>query len=127
MTTYKHLTKLAFKGLTYKYNKTLGEWKLLDKGTLIRMPAKIYEVDLPGQEKCWTAVYFGYTWKFDDHEQIVARIGPMRQLQSGHEDRSVDIYQIICEDTLDEDCLERHASKCSVQDALKKAMNRRPQ
>jgi SNF2 family DNA or RNA helicase len=50
----------------------------------------------------------------------------MRQFQSGFEDRIVDVFYIICEDTLDEDCLDRHASKCTVQDALKKAMNRRP-
>lgn len=77
------------------------------------------------QEHCWTAVYFGYTWKLDDHQQILERIGPVRQLQSGHKDRVVEIYNIICEDTLDEVVLDRHKSKCSVQDALTAAMARR--
>lgn len=101
-------------------------WMAGDKQLGVAHPASMGH-GLDGmQEKCWTAVYYGYTWKFDDHEQILERIGPMRQFQSGFEDRSVDVYYIICEDTLDEDCLERHASKCTVQDALKKAMNRRP-
>lgn len=100
-------------------------WSAGDKQIGVAHPASMGH-GLDGmQEFCWTLVYYGYTWKMDDHEQILERIGPMRQLQSGHEDRIVDVFQIICDDTLDEDCLERHASKCSVQDALKAAMTRR--
>lgn len=102
-------------------------WMAGDKQMGVAHPASMGH-GLDGmQEKCWTAVYYGYTWKADDHDQILERIGPMRQFQSGFKDRVVDIYHIICEDTLDEDCLARHASKCSVQDALKAAMTRRKQ
>lgn len=102
-------------------------WMAGDKQMGVAHPASMGH-GLDGmQEKCWTAVYFGYTWKADDHDQILERIGPMRQFQSGFKDRIVDIYRIVCEDTLDEDCLARHASKCSVQDALKAAMTRRKQ
>ena len=100
-------------------------WMAGDKQLGVAHPASMGH-GLDGmQEICWTLVYYGYTWKLDDHEQILERIGPVRQLQSGHEDRIVDVFQIICEGTLDEDCLERHASKCSVQNALKAAMTRR--
>ncbi len=100
-------------------------WMAGDKQMGVAHPASMGH-GLDGmQENCWTAVYFGYTWKLDDHQQILERIGPVRQFQSGFKDRVVDIYQIICEDTLDEDCLARHESKCSVQDALKAAMTRR--
>jgi hypothetical protein len=100
-------------------------WMAGDKQMGVAHPASMGH-GLDGmQEKCWTAVYFGYTWKADDHDQILARIGPVRQFQSGFQERVVDIYHIICEDTQDEDCLERHASKCSVQEALMNGMNRR--
>ena len=56
--------------------------------------------------------------------QIIERIGPVRQLQSGY-DRPVWIYDIVAEDTIDEVVLERHESKVSVQDALLLAMKRR--
>jgi hypothetical protein len=101
-------------------------WMAGDKQMGVAHPASMGH-GLDGmQEFCYSLIRFGYTWKMDDHEQILERIGPMRQMQSGHTDRIVDEYRIICEDTLDEDCLARQASKCSVQDALKAAMTRRP-
>ena len=57
-------------------------------------------------------------------DQIIGRIGAMRQYQSGH-DRPVFIYDIVAEDTVDELVLARHDSKRSVQDLLMEAMKRR--
>lgn len=67
---------------------------------------------------------FGRTWNLGAEMQFMERIGPMRQFQSGF-DRVVDDYQIFAEDTLDEDVIEAHANKRSVQDALLNAMKRR--
>lgn len=77
------------------------------------------------QENCWMLVYFGYTWKLDYHQQILERIGPMRQFQSGHHDRLVRVWMIVTEGTLDDTVIERHASKRDVQDLLMEYMNRR--
>jgi SNF2 family DNA or RNA helicase len=62
-------------------------------------------------------VYFGFTWKLEAHLQILERIGPLRQMQSGYK-RPVFVYSIIADNTADEAVLARNAGKASVMDAL---------
>lgn len=69
-------------------------------------------------------VYFSHWWDLETHEQILERIGPMRQMQAGL-DRPVYRYFIVAKDTVDEDVLLRHASKRSVQSILLEAMKKR--
>lgn len=68
--------------------------------------------------------YFGYWWDLELHQQILERIGPVRQAQSGH-DRGVFVYNIIARDTVDETVIARHATKRGVQDLLLEAMKER--
>ena len=68
--------------------------------------------------------YFGHWWDLELRQQILERIGPMRQKQSGHK-RPVWVYSIVADDTLDDVVLERHASKRTVQDLLLEAMVRK--
>ena len=75
------------------------------------------------QNVCNTLVRFGRNWNLEQHQQMLERIGPMRQLQAGL-DRPVYVYDIVCEGTLDVDVVERMSSKCTVQDALLRAMKR---
>lgn len=64
-------------------------------------------------------------WNLEEDEQIIERIGPTRQLQSGH-DRAVFRYRIVAENTIEETAvLPRIKFKTSVQDALKEAMKMR--
>jgi SNF2 family DNA or RNA helicase len=60
-------------------------------------------------------------WDFEQFEQILERIGPMRQKQSGHA-RPVFDYRIIARDTEDERVALRHSSKRSVMDLLMEHM-----
>lgn len=69
-------------------------------------------------------VRFGHSWPPGERLQMLERIGPMRQLQSGL-DRSVFVYDIIADDTLDDVVIESHASKRSVGEALSLATKRR--
>lgn len=69
-------------------------------------------------------VYFGLNWNLEEHDQILERIGPVRQLQAGH-DRPVFVYRIAAEDTIDEIVLERLETKRDVQDLLLEFMARR--
>lgn len=69
-------------------------------------------------------VYFSSTWNLEHYMQILERIGPMRQKQSGY-DRPVFAYRIIAEDTIDVEMYARLAGKLSVQDAMILAMMRR--
>lgn len=68
--------------------------------------------------------FFGHNWNLEERLQILERIGPVRQMQSGH-DRAVLVYDIVARDTIEEDVLLRHESKREVQDLLLNAMKRR--
>lgn len=69
-------------------------------------------------------VFFSVNWNLEEHMQIIERIGPVRQAQSGY-DRPVFIHYILTHGTLDLDVMERLESKRSVQDILMQAMKRR--
>lgn len=69
-------------------------------------------------------VYFSHNWNLEDRLQIAERIGPVRQLQAGH-DRPVFVYNIIAAHTADELVLERINTKREVQDLLLEAAKRR--
>jgi SNF2 family DNA or RNA helicase len=69
-------------------------------------------------------VRFSSWWNLELHQQILERIGPIRQMQSGY-DRLVYDYNIIIKDTVDEDVKDRHATKKETQDILMDAMNKR--
>lgn len=69
-------------------------------------------------------VFFSSDFNLEYRDQIIERIGPVRQLQSGHE-RKVLIYDIVAEDTVDEAVIERLETKCSVQEAFFTAMKRK--
>jgi SNF2 family DNA or RNA helicase len=65
--------------------------------------------------------FFSHWWALEYHDQMVERIGPVRQMQAGN-DRPVFIYYIVAKGTIDELVIQRHASKRSVQDILLEAM-----
>jgi SNF2 family DNA or RNA helicase len=69
-------------------------------------------------------VYFGVDWDLELHMQILERIGPLRQAQSGH-DRPVFVHRILARGTVDDMILDRLQSKRSVQDILLEALKRR--
>ena len=68
-------------------------------------------------------VYIDQWWDMELYQQILERIGPVRQFQAGH-NRPVFVYRIIASRTVDEDVIERHETKAAVQDILLKATNR---
>ena len=68
--------------------------------------------------------FFSLTWSCENHDQVIERLGPARQAQSGY-DRPVYIYYILADNTIDEDILVRLRERCSMQEALRKAMERR--
>lgn len=76
------------------------------------------------QDVTCVMAFFGHWWDLELRDQIIGRIGPVRQMQSGH-NRVVRIYDIVAEDTIDELVLARHSTKRSVQDLLLDAMKRR--
>jgi len=71
-------------------------------------------------------VFFGVNWNLEEHQQIIERIGPMRQKQAGL-DRPVFVHLILARGTVDYMVLDRLRGKRSVQDILLEAMKRRAQ
>ena len=69
-------------------------------------------------------VIFTPWWDLEQFQQILERIGPVRQLQAGH-DRNVFVYTIICEDTMDEVVVARRDGKSDVQELFMSRMRRK--
>lgn len=67
--------------------------------------------------------FFGNWYNAELHDQIIERIGPVRQLQAGH-DRAVFIHYIVAKGTIDQDVIDVVYGKKSVQEVLKEAMKR---
>jgi SNF2 family DNA or RNA helicase len=70
-----------------------------------------------------TLVFFGLWWNLEAHEQIIERIGPTRQAQSGY-NRAVFVHYIVARSTVDEQVMERLETKADIQTLLLQAMQR---
>ena len=68
--------------------------------------------------------FFSTGWALENDQQVIERIGPTRQAQSGY-NRPVFIHRLVAEDTLEEVVVERIRTKAGVQDALLQALKRR--
>ena len=77
------------------------------------------------QTVCNTIVFFAVWWNLENHDQIIERIGPMRQMQSGF-DREVMVYLILARDTVDEVVDARIVKKRGVQDAVMDSLAYKP-
>jgi len=76
------------------------------------------------QEVTNIITFYGHNWNLELYDQLIGRIGPVRQIQSGF-NRPVFINHIIAEGTVDELVMARRETKRTVQDILIEAMKRR--
>lgn len=65
--------------------------------------------------------FFSQTWKLESYLQVIERIGPTRQTQSGY-DRAVFVHHLLARRTMDEVAVARGAYKEVTQDAIKNYM-----
>lgn len=75
------------------------------------------------QHVCNALVFFGHWWDVEEREQMIERVGPMRQMQAGL-DRPLFLYDLVAAGTIDEVVMQRHESKREVQDLLMDAMRK---
>ena len=68
---------------------------------------------------------FSHAWNMEEYEQMVERVGPVRQFQAGHP-RPVLVYNIVAQHTEDARAIERRLSKKSVMDTLLDALKKGP-
>ncbi len=78
------------------------------------------------QNVCHIIVFFAITFDLDPHDQIIERVGPMRQMQAGF-DREVMVYLILARGTVDETIAERLVLKRGVQDATMDSLAHKPE
>lgn len=69
------------------------------------------------QEHCNTVVFFAQDPNLEYHDQLLERVGPMRQYQAG-KDRPVFLHYLVAKGTIDEMEITRRQTKRSVQEAL---------
>lgn len=98
---------------------TIDEWNAGKIPMLLFHPASAGH-GLNLQDGGCIIVFFSHWWDLEQYLQAVERIGPVRQMQSGH-DRLVYVYHIVAEDTVDELVCDRRITKRSVQDTLMEA------
>ena len=67
--------------------------------------------------------FFSQTWKLESYQQVIERIGPTRQMQSGY-DRPVFVHHLLARRTMDEVAVACGAHKANIQDAIKNYMVR---
>lgn len=102
---------------------TISQWNKGEIPILLAHPASAGH-GLNLQDGGNILVFFGHWWNLEERQQIIERIGPVRQKQAGH-DRPVYIHNIIAKDTVDELVIARIGTKKSVQDLLLEAMKHR--
>lgn len=68
--------------------------------------------------------YFGHWWDYELYSQILERIGPTRQKQSGY-DRPTYVYPIIARDTVDELVVANRGGKADLHTVLMDYMKRK--
>jgi SNF2 family DNA or RNA helicase len=118
------LTKAFPKGRVLDQNpQTIRDWNVGKIPILFTHPASAGH-GLNLQDGGNILVFFGLNWNLEEHQQIIERIGPVRQKQAGH-DRPTWIYRIVARATVDELVLERLDTKRDVQDILLNAMKRK--
>jgi SNF2 family DNA or RNA helicase len=76
------------------------------------------------QYSCNVLVFFSIGWNLEHHEQIIERIGPLRQKQAGF-DRPVYIHYILTKDTIEDIVKSRLETKSDVQQTLLNYLNRK--
>jgi SNF2 family DNA or RNA helicase len=106
-----------------KNPRTIVEWNAGKIPILFAHPASCGH-GLNLQHGSNILVFFSIDWNLDNHEQIIERIGPMRQFQAGI-DRPTFLHYILAKNTIDEVIRERLISKRTVQELLLEAMKHR--
>lgn len=102
--------------------QTIRDWNAGRIGTLLAHPQSAGHGLNMAEGGCIAAIY-GDWWNSELHDQILGRVGPVRQAQLGDKAQVAMIHTIVAKDTIDEVVQERHRTNGSTQDLLRKYMN----
>ena len=107
----------------YRGEKDRADWNAGKIDMLLINPAQGGH-GLDFQDGGRAICHYSHTWDAELRDQVNARLGPVRQEQSGHK-RAVLEYYLVAKDTIDTECVERVDGKLSEQDVLMRALSRR--
>lgn len=118
---YRHEVDRILKAFPYarvldKSPQTIRDWNKGKIPLLLAHPASCGH-GLNLQDGGNILVFFSCTWSLELHDQIVERIGAVRQAQAGH-DRPTFVHYLIAKGTLDEAVKERLSTKRDILDVL---------
>jgi SNF2 family DNA or RNA helicase len=99
-----------------KNSQTIRDWNAGKIPMLLAHPASAGH-GLNLQDGGNIIAFFSHWWDMELRDQILERIGPARQMQSGY-DRPVFVYNIVADDTADLDVIASHEAKRTMQDAI---------
>lgn len=102
--------------------KTIEQWNNGEIDLLFAHPASAGH-GLSLQHGGNVLVYFSHGWNLEHHQQIIERIGPARQRQSGY-NRPVYVYSLIGKETVECDVVQRLQGKATEQEILLRFLNR---
>lgn len=119
--SYRHEVDRILKAFPYarvldKSPQTIRDWNKGKIPLLLAHPASCGH-GLNLQDGGNILVFFSCTWSLELHDQIVERIGAVRQAQAGH-DRPTFVHYLVAKGTLDEAVKERLATKRDILDVL---------
>jgi SNF2 family DNA or RNA helicase len=103
--------------------QTLRDWNAGRIPILLAHPASAGH-GLNLQDGGHILVFFSLSWNLEEHDQIIERIGPVRQKQAGH-NRPVFVHYLLAGDTIDNLVLDRLRNKRDIQAVLLEAMRAR--
>lgn len=119
--SYRHEVDRILKAFPYarvldKSPQTIRDWNEGKIPLLLAHPASCGH-GLNLQDGGNILVFFSCTWSLELHDQIVERIGAVRQAQAGH-DRPTFVHYLVAKGTLDEAVKERLSTKRDILDVL---------
>lgn len=119
--SYRHevdriLKAFPFARVLDKSPQTIRDWNEGKIPLLLAHPASCGH-GLNLQDGGNILVFFSCTWSLELHDQIVERIGAVRQAQAGH-DRPTFVHYLVAKGTLDEAVKERLCTKRDILDVL---------
>ncbi len=105
-----------------KNNQVIADWNKGKIPLLFAHPASAGH-GLSLQHGGNVLVYFSHGWNLEHHQQILERIGPARQKQSGY-NRPVYVHSLVAKDTIEEDVIDRLSGKATQQEILLRFLSR---
>lgn len=116
------LKRFPYASFIGKDNNVLDRWNKGEVPLLFAHPASAGH-GLSLQHGSNVLVYFSHGWNLEHHQQILERIGPARQKQSGY-NRPVYVHSIVAKNTIEEDVVDRLQGKATQQEILLRFLSR---